>query len=89
MQDTPSQDWESEAGQIIRTLRESRGLSSDELGQAIGVSGGYIRNMEIGGRRPRLVYCQAIADFFEIPVSRIVGDKIAAIIDPQPAQATP
>jgi transcriptional regulator with XRE-family HTH domain len=88
MPETPSHDWESAAGHIIRMLRESRGLTSDELGQAIGVTAGHIRHIERGERRPRLDHCQAIASHLGVPVARIVGEEVAALIAPLPAQAS-
>jgi ribosome-binding protein aMBF1 (putative translation factor) len=38
----------TEAGQLLRELREKRGLSEKELGQKIGIEGDEIRRMEQG-----------------------------------------
>lgn len=39
------------AGNYLRELRESRGLTTRDLGQMAGYSGSYISQMETGERR--------------------------------------
>lgn len=88
MPETQSLDPENvRVGTIIRTLRESRGLTSDELGQAIGVTGGQVRHIERALRRASLANCVAIAKALGTPLSTIVGEEVAAIIEAQPAKA--
>ena len=77
-------------GAIIRTLRESRGLTSAELGRAIGVTEGHVRHIEVGRRRATLVNCVAIADALGAPLAMLVGEEVAALVGqlrPQPARA--
>lgn len=74
-------------GATIRVLRESRSLSSDELGRLIGKSGTLIRLIEVGRRRATIPACVDIARVLEVDVARIVGADVAAIIEPQPAGA--
>lgn len=88
MQDTPTPGTEEARGAIIRMLRESRGLSSADLGRMVGRSDSLIRRIELGSLRANLGICMAIATALEIPVARIVGDDVAKIIDPRPAQVT-
>lgn len=83
MQDTPPTP-----GEIIRILRESHSLSAAELGRRIGKSEATITAIERGERRATLPVCIDIARVLDVPVDRIVGQKIAAVIDPQPAEAT-
>lgn len=84
---TPPTQAELRRAEIIRILRESRGLSSAELGRRIGKSEGLIRHIELGSRRANLAVCLAVASALDVPVARIVGDEIAAIIADEPAQA--
>jgi DNA-binding XRE family transcriptional regulator len=46
-----------------------------------------ITAIERGERGASLDFCLAIAVALDVPVARIVGKKIAAIIDPEPAKA--
>lgn len=88
MAETRSLDPENvRVGVIIRTLRESRGLTSDELGEAIGVTGGQVRHIERGLRRASLANCVAIARELDAPLATIVGEETAAIIEAQPDRA--
>lgn len=48
-------------GQIIRNLREAKGLSRKDLAQKCGLSPRILARIEDGGRRTKLNELQAIA----------------------------
>lgn len=59
----------------IRRLRESRGMSQEELGRAAGVHRTYISHIERGRRpNPTLDILVLIARGLEMPVKELVGD---------------
>jgi transcriptional regulator with XRE-family HTH domain len=53
-------------GANIRRLREARKLSQDELGEAVGVSGQTIQNIEVGRTEPQPRVRAAIAAFLGV-----------------------
>lgn len=61
-------------GKNIKSLRESRGLTQDELGKIIGVSGKTISSWELETKTPRMGALQSLADFFQIKKSDIIED---------------
>ena len=56
-----------EVGEMIRTRRIARGMTQDELANAIGVTASAIGLFENGKRRPKDEVAEAIADVFNIP----------------------
>lgn len=56
-----------EVGEMIRTRRMARGMTQDELANAIGVTASAIGMFENGKRRPKDEVAEAIADVFNIP----------------------
>lgn len=56
-----------EVGEMIRTRRKARGMTQDELANAIGVTASAIGLFENGKRRPKDEVAEAIADVFNIP----------------------
>lgn len=46
-------------GSQLRMSRESRGLSQDELGEAMEYSGSYISNVEVGRKSPSLKFAKS------------------------------
>lgn len=56
-----------EVGEMIRTRRMARGMTQDELANAIGVTASAIGLFENGKRRPKDEVADAIADVFNIP----------------------
>lgn len=53
-------------GQKIKSLRKTRGLTQDQLGQKLGVQRATISNYEIGRRSPHLNELQKIADILGV-----------------------
>ena len=56
-----------EVGEMIRTRRMARGMTQDELANAIGVTASAIGLFENGKRRPKDEVAEAMADVFNIP----------------------
>lgn len=61
-------------GKNIKSLRESRGLTQDELGKIIGVSGKTVSSWELETKTPRMGAMQNLADFFQVKKSDIIED---------------
>ena len=55
----------------VRTLREAKGLTQAQLGEALGVSRQSVNPIEKGKYDPSLPLAIAIARFFERPVEEI------------------
>ncbi|AMD87102.1 helix-turn-helix transcriptional regulator [Actinomyces radicidentis] len=55
----------------VRTLREAKGLTQAQLGEALGVSRQSVNSIEKGKYDPSLPLAIAIARFFERPVEEI------------------
>lgn len=55
----------------VRTLREAKGLTQAQLGEALGVSRQSVNSIEKAKYDPSLPLAIAIARFFERPVEEI------------------
>lgn len=61
-------------GQLIKAARERAGMTQEELGKKIGVTGVAIMRYEKGQRQPRLAQLQAIASALGVPVQELISD---------------
>lgn len=61
-------------GQLIKAARERAGMTQEELGKKIGVTGVAIMRYEKGQRQPRLAQLQAIASALGVPVQDLISD---------------
>ncbi len=61
-------------GQRIKEAREKAGLTQEELGKKIGVTGVAIMRYEKDKRQPRLAQLQAIASALGVPVQELISD---------------
>lgn len=61
-------------GQRIKEAREKAGLTQEELGKKIGVTGVAIMRYEKDQRQPRLAQLQAIASALGVPVQELISD---------------
>lgn len=55
-------------GEIIRKYRLERGLTQQQLGDAIGVNGSYIRAYESGKRNPKFDKLEKIAKVLQVDI---------------------
>ena len=56
-----------EIGEKIRVMRLSRGMTQEELADAIGMSASAVAMYEAGRRRPKDEVAEALADTFNVP----------------------
>lgn len=59
----------------IRQLRESAGITQEELGKIAGVSSMAVSQWENRRAVPRMQAIQKMADYFGVPKSLIMGDR--------------
>lgn len=62
----------------LNKLRTARGMSYDQLGEAIGVNGRTIRRWEAGHQDPNLSDLRRLAAVFKISVARLIGEEARA-----------
>ena len=56
----------------LRLLRGGRGLGQDEMAEHLGIDvSGYCR-IESGSREPTLEQAMSLAQFFDVPVARLL-----------------
>ena len=68
-------------GATIRTLREVRGLTQDQLAQASGLSRAYLANIEAGRKKVFLRSVARIAAALHVPQIAIIAE-MPAVDDP-------
>ena len=59
-------------GENIKSLRESRGLTQAQLGDAVGVSDKAVSTWESGKREPRMGAVEKLAAFFGLDKSELL-----------------
>lgn len=60
-------------GDILKQLRLEKGLTQQELGDKINVSGSTIRMIEIKKRNGSIDVCSKLADFFGVSMDYLEG----------------
>jgi len=68
----------------LAALRRARGLTQAELAQQLGVSKSAVSMYERGNREPELELLQAMADFFQVSVSSLLGRDEDALVNADP-----
>jgi len=58
----------------IRSFREYRGLTADQLGNAVGISGAYVRQIETGKREGKAQVIKAISDALNVDMELLIED---------------
>ena len=56
-------------GEQIKTARQLRGFTQEELGERCGIDAANIRKYESGKQIPRIATLQKIAEALDLPVS--------------------
>ena len=72
-------------GENIRTLRTARGLTQEQFGYELGVSGQAVSRWENGITYPDITMLPMIADFFDVSLDELMGRGHA--LDPQEREA--
>lgn len=68
-------------GENIRTLRKARRLTQAKLGEQIGARQKVIADYENGFSKPPRDRLIALANFFEVPVEKIIGKNEATGVE--------
>ena len=63
-------------GQILKDLRNEKGLGQTELAKKLGVSKGIISLWENGLREPSMNSLVLLAKFFDVTVGYLVGLEV-------------
>lgn len=71
--------FEKLIGKRLKEIRKERGLSLEEVGQAIGVTGSHISQIEKGVRQPSLQLIAAFAEFFDYSPTYFVRGESGGI----------
>lgn len=74
-------------GERIQDARKKSGLTQEELGKRVGVTGVAIMRYEKGARQPRLEQLQAIADALNVRLSDLVTEPQARMQMEQQAES--
>ena len=67
---------QKEIGKKIKSIRESQGISRDQLAEKLNLSSYSIRNYEHGQRGVNLKNLNKFADALGVPVSEILGTNV-------------
>lgn len=77
----------SNIGEIIKTMRLSRGMSQAELAAMVGLRRSAIGNYENGIREPDLDILEALADAFNVSLADLMQSPSAPVrTDPQESE---
>ena len=68
-------------GEKIRTIRNSRNMTQEQLAQEAGISLGAIKKYESNDRKPKSDQLQKIADAFQISVNVFIENEVNTISD--------
>ncbi|MER7309937.1 helix-turn-helix transcriptional regulator [Streptomyces griseoluteus] len=66
---------------MLRRARTRRGLGQGETGRLVGLSQGYISNLERGQRTPSLTVAEALADVLGLSLRECQQLYAAAVTD--------
>jgi transcriptional regulator with XRE-family HTH domain len=65
---------EKKFGDALRQLRNSKGLSQEDLAVCLDISRSHIGRLETGEKQPSLKMLFRLADALEVPASAIVAE---------------
>ena len=68
----------------LAALRRARKLTQAELAARLGISKSAVSMYERGNREPELVLLQAMADFFQVSVSSLLGREEDPLVNADP-----
>lgn len=68
-------------GANIRKLRKQRGMNGADLARALHVAQSTVSQWESGGKTPRAVMIQKIADLFGVSVAAITSEEKEGVTD--------
>lgn len=59
--------------QVFKQLRLDRGLTQDQISQALGITKQAVSHYERGTREPKQEMLEAIADYFNVDINYLLG----------------
>ena len=71
----PRRDELRRLGDRVREQRRTRGLTQEDLAEALDLSVAYVSLIERGGRNPPYTTVVAIARALGVPAARMVADE--------------
>ncbi len=71
--------------ETLSSLRRQRNLTQSELAARLGISKSAVSMYERGNREPELELLQAMADFFQVSVSALLGREETELVNGDPA----
>lgn len=57
----------------LKSMRQSKGITQKQLGEAIGASERGIQNYELGQSKPKFEIIVALADYFDVSTDYLLG----------------
>jgi transcriptional regulator with XRE-family HTH domain len=63
-------------GEKIKLLREERRMTTRQLGEALGVNGSHVSNMEGGVKKPSVELLIALASYFGVTTDQLLRDEL-------------
>ena len=70
-------DWQR-VGATIRTMREMRGMTQDQLANSALISRAFLANIEAGRKRPSMKAVARIAAALHVPQISIIASEAGA-----------
>lgn len=59
----------------IKTMREARRITQDDLGEVLGISGKTISSWEKGRSEPKIDMIEKLSSFFNCSSSKLLGEE--------------
>lgn len=66
-------------GTNIKRLRQNKGITQEQLGDAVGVSGQAVSKWENESTLPDILSLPKLADYFGISIDELMGYKLNAV----------
>lgn len=66
---------DKQIGEKLRNLRESKNMTTRQVGEAIGVAHSYISMIE-NGKVPSLDKIKKLCDLYQVPISYLFGEEV-------------
>jgi len=73
-------------GEKIKKLRQGRNLSQSVFARELGISTGYLSQLEMGLRKPSRALVQRVADTFGASLDYLLRDEKAPTVEGVPAE---
>ncbi len=68
------QDWRAIVGRNVRKLRQSKGLTQEELAFEAEIDLTYVGGIERGRRNPSLLVMARISEALSVPLTKLLAE---------------